>query len=55
MRRMKKTCNGCRAYDFVNNVDQVCSLGYCQVYGEPQELCPKPTTISALINASKFV
>ena len=40
--RLKQTCDGCRAYDYVNNVDRQCSLGYAEDYGKPLEICPKP-------------
>jgi len=52
-RRIKSTCNGCRAYDFVNSIDKNCSLGYNEKFGKPLEHCPKPKTIIQLIDAPK--
>ena len=52
--RLKQTCDGCRAYDYVNNVDRKCSLGYAEDYGKPLEICPKPKTIKQLIEAGKL-
>jgi len=52
-RRIKSTCNGCRAYDFVNSVDKNCSLGYNEKFGKPLEYCPKPKTIIQLIDSPK--
>jgi hypothetical protein len=50
---MNKTCEGCRAYEYINNVDRKCSLGYYQERGEPKEKCPKPKTIDQLVIAPK--
>jgi len=44
MDKMKKTCNGCRAYESHHE----CSLGFKNDKGKPKEICPKPTTISKL-------
>jgi len=52
-KKIKKTCEGCRAYEYINNVDRSCTLGYYQDYGTPMEQCPKPKTIKQLINAEK--
>jgi hypothetical protein len=48
-KKIKKTCEGCRASEFHNE----CSLGYaCREY-TPLEPCPKPRTIRQLIDAPK--
>jgi hypothetical protein len=59
--KIKKTCEGCRAYKSGGG----CLLGYYtkkEYYGgiggavigaSPQENCPKPKTIKQLINAEK--
>ncbi len=58
MKRMKKTCNGCRALEngIIHSHCWECSLGYnidC-VKGIPKEYCPKPMTIPELIEISKL-
>jgi hypothetical protein len=48
-----RTCEGCRAFEYINNCDKRCSIGYYQEYGIPKEPCPKPKTIQQLIDAPK--
>lgn len=50
---MKKTCNGCRAEEYVDLsvIKLGCSLGYKTKDGKPLEECPKPTTIKAFVRA----
>ncbi len=43
--RIKKTCNGCKAYEF----HHVCALGFKNDRGVPKEPCPKPRTLSKFI------
>lgn len=56
---MKQTCNGCRAYEYVtgggmfSGIRLECSLGYDQADGKPNEDCPKPRTIAALVKAKR--
>ncbi len=57
MKRMKKTCNGCRALEngVINRYCWECSLGYdidC-IKGIPKEYCPKPRTIAELVSCSR--
>ena len=54
---MKKTCNNCRALEFgiINKYIWECSLGYKVDFENaiPLEECPKPKTISELIQHKK--
>lgn len=46
---IKRTCNGCRAFEYHNE----CSLGFNTYQGKPKEACLKPRTYEDLIEASK--
>lgn len=53
---MKKSCDGCRAYNS-SGVGRVCELGYMtkdnypkSFLHVPQENCPKPRTIQQLFD-----
>lgn len=46
MKRVKKTCVGCLAYEMHHE----CSLGYKNEKGTPKEICPKPKTYNQLLS-----
>jgi hypothetical protein len=48
---MKRTCNGCRAEEYISlNPPRLgCSLGYRTKYGQPLQECPKPRTIREFV------
>jgi len=48
--RIKKTCEGCRAFD---GPFDSCSLGYWKDRYEPKEPCPKPKTYDKLVELHK--
>lgn len=45
--RLKESCDGCRA---LSKVEMVCGLGYKMENAVPQEICPKPRTITEYMN-----
>lgn len=56
--RIRKSCIGCRAYEPAAGgkygaFAYTCSLGYSQDKGKPQEPCPRPTTVKALVESPK--
>lgn len=49
---MKKSCDGCKAFSFIDKYESRCELGY-KVDGmkwKPLEQCPKPRTNIELCN-----